>query len=380
MARQRRPRGSGKIQRQPNGTYIARTANGDRSGRFATRPEAEAALTEWNTQLANGMDLAAARQRVRQYLSTWLEVKRQKVRASTLAFYTRHCEYTGPYIGDLPLEGVRPLHLERMFRALADAGLSPRSVFHVRAVLRAAFRDAVRWKMLRDSPIDGTDAPMVEDYPSIALDADQCERLLAVADQHRLRALIHLAIGLGMREGELLHAHWEDYDADRRTLWVRTSKSKAGRRYLPLSDAMIAILEAHRQNQAEEVQIARERARRRADRTGEPVQLVVWNPDSLIFCSEAGTPIMPRNLIRAFKAMLTAAGVPAHVRFHDLRHTAITYMVLGGADPKSVQALAGHADAQTTFNLYAKAQAERSREVIERAEIERKKRKLDSRA
>ncbi len=375
MARQRRPRGSGKIQKQPNGTYIARTSDGARTGRFATRQEAESALNEWNALIANGQDLAAARQRVRQYLATWLDMKRDTVRPRTLEFYTRHCQYSGPYIGDLPMEGVRPLHIERMLRSLADAGLAPRSVFHVRSVLRTAFRDAVKWKVIRESPIDGTNAPKVEDFESVALNADQCERLLTVANHYRLRALIHLAIGLGMRQGELLHARWDDYDAEQGTLYIRTSKSKAGRRYLPLTPELAAMLEAHQQNQIEEAQIAQQRAGVKAEREGTPTPLIVWNPNGLIFCSEAGTPILPRNLLRTFKAMLTAAGLPTSIRFHDLRHTAITYMVAGGADPKTVQALAGHADAQTTFNLYAKAQAERARGVIEQAEVARKHRK-----
>lgn len=375
MARQRRPRGSGKIQRQPNGTYIARTSDGSRSGRFAVRSDAEKALTDWNAQIAMGRDLAAARQRVRQFLATWLDVKRDKVRPRTLEFYTRHCQYSGPYIGDMALEGVRPLHLERMFGSLTDAGLAPRSVFHVRAVLRAAFRDAVKWKVLRESPIDGTDAPKVEAFDSVALDAAQCEALLAIADAHRLRALIHLAVGLGFRQGELLNARWDDYDIERQTLYVRTAKSKAGRRYLPLSQEQAEIVEAHRQNQLEEAQIVQKRAAAQAEKRGEPTPLIVWNPTGLIFCSEAGTPILPRNLLRAFKAMLKAARLPTSIRFHDLRHTAITYMVIGGADPKAVQALAGHADAQTTFNLYAKAQAERARTVVEQAEAQRKRRK-----
>jgi integrase len=292
----------------------------------------------------------------------------------------------------MAIEAVRPIHIERMLTSLKGAGLAPRSVFHVRAVLRAAFNHAVRWKLLPESPIGGTDAPRVEDYPARALSGEEADVLLAAVRGHRLAALYHLALTLGLRRGELLTLRWSDYDAERRTLYVRESKSKPGRRFLPLTAALFAELEAHRAAQADEAKIAQQRAADDARERGVPVPLIRWNPDGLVFCSEVGTAIVPRNLTRTFKDTLKRINreeakqaeeegrparvlIPEALRLHDLRHTAITWFVAGGSDPKSAQALAGHADAETTMNLYAKSQAERLRGVVEAAELERSKRR-----
>jgi integrase len=391
MAGQRRRRkGTGSIEKQPDGSFIARTSDRARSGRFASRSAAEAALNEWNRQQASGIDIAAGKQKVRTFLALWLDVVARKVRPSTHQFYTRHAAYTGPYIGDLALDAVRPIHLERMFGALGETSLSPRSIFHVRAVLRTAFNAAVKWKLLDESPVLGTDAPQVEDYPAQVLTTAEQAALLNAVAGHRLAALYHLALGLGLRRGELLTLRWDDYDAAHRVLYVRESKSKHGRRYLPLTEGQATVLARHRANQAEEGVTLQQRATEQAERDGTPVPLIRWNPDGYIFCSEVGTAILPRNLTRTFKATLARINadereaaekegrapreiIPEALRLHDLRHTAITFFVAGGADPKSAQALAGHADASTTMNLYAKSQAERLRSVVEAAERERQR-------
>jgi integrase len=369
MAGRRRRKGTGSIEKQRDGTYIARTANRERSGRFARRSDAEAALDEWNRQVAGGIDIAASRQPVRRFLAEWLDVVREKVKPSTHAYYDRHAGYAMPYIGDLALESVTPLHIERMLTELGKTSLSERSVHHVRAVLRAACNAAVRWRLIERNPVAGTQAPQVADYPARVLTIDEQAALLTAADGHRLAALYHLALGLGLRRGELLGLRWSDIDSDARTLSIRESKTASGRRMLPLTDNLVATLDAHRVNQDEERIIAQQRA----SDAGQPIP--AWNAADLVFCSDAGTLLSPRNLVRSFKALLHRAGLSDRIRLHDLRHTAITFFVASGGDPKSAQAFAGHADATTTMRIYAHLQADKLRDGVEAAERARGKKR-----
>src|SRR5215213_8530946 len=88
-------------------------------------------------------------------------------------------------------------------------------------------------------------------------------------------------------------------------------------------------------------------------------------PDnSLLFLSEVGTPIRPRNLVRQFKELLQKAGLPDTIRFHDLRHFAATTLLSNGADISTTQAVLGHADASVTLNFYAHAIPGRTRIVV----------------
>src|SRR2546426_10999471 len=65
--------------------------------------------------------------------------------------------------------------------------------------------------------------------------------------------------------------------------------------------------------------------------------------------SQAGGPIDPDNLDRAFKRHLDLAGLP-EIRFHDLRHTHASLLIAAGVHPKTIQARLGHASITTTLN------------------------------
>jgi integrase len=61
-----------------------------------------------------------------------------------------------------------------------------------------------------------------------------------------------------------------------------------------------------------------------------------------------------RNLFRHFKSTLRAAGLP-DVRFHDLRHTALTRLAERNAPPAVVQAIAGHTSPELALQVYTHA-------------------------
>lgn len=73
----------------------------------------------------------------------------------------------------------------------------------------------------------------------------------------------------------------------------------------------------------------------------------------MIFCNLLGRPIEASNLLqREFYSLLKRAGLP-QVRFHDLRHTAATLLLLQGIHPKVVSEMLGHSQIGITMNLYS---------------------------
>jgi len=61
----------------------------------------------------------------------------------------------------------------------------------------------------------------------------------------------------------------------------------------------------------------------------------------MVFTSRAGTPMMRQDLVtRSFKPLLKKAGLP-DIRFHDLRHTCTTLLLVKGVHAKLVQELLG---------------------------------------
>jgi len=71
----------------------------------------------------------------------------------------------------------------------------------------------------------------------------------------------------------------------------------------------------------------------------------------LVFATQIGTPIDPRNLIRDWHGLTKRAGL-RRVRFHDLRHTAATLMLSAGVDIKLVAETLGHRDATMVLKVY----------------------------
>lgn len=74
--------------------------------------------------------------------------------------------------------------------------------------------------------------------------------------------------------------------------------------------------------------------------------------DDLVFTTVEGKPIDARILSHAFSRIATQAGL-GHVRFHDLRHTFASLMLLRGAKPKVISEALGHASVGFTMDIYS---------------------------
>jgi integrase len=177
-----------------------------------------------------------------------------------------------------------------------------------------------------------------------------------------MQTLVTVALGLGLRRGELLGLRWQDIDLDSATLTVRHQlqrhdnvwvfvepKSKAGGRVLPLPAFLIDELRAHRTRQLED--------RLKAG--------PLWEEWSLVFCTQAGRPLHAPNVWQEFQKGLTKAGLP-RMPLHGLRHGTATMLLAQGASAREIQAVLGHANISTTLGIYAHVAPELMRENADR--------------
>ncbi|MDP9485863.1 MAG: tyrosine-type recombinase/integrase [Actinomycetota bacterium] len=73
-----------------------------------------------------------------------------------------------------------------------------------------------------------------------------------------------------------------------------------------------------------------------------------------MFATETGTPLNRQSLLRrSFEPLLKLAGLPEKARFHDLRHTCATLLLVKGIHPKVVQKLLGHSNIAITLDTYS---------------------------
>jgi integrase len=276
------------------------------------------------------------------YLDAFLE--RVPVRPKTRQYYAMvvRC-YLQPALGPIALRDLQPEHIEALYAELRSQGLADATIHGAHRVLRRALRLAVQWRLLTRSPMERVESPPAG-RPRVAhwMPAQVRAFLEAVRD-HRWSSLYAVAAFTGARQGELLGLRWEDVDLERGTVTFRRSlqwvtgqgfvetpaKTPASVRRVHLAPTARAALVAHRD---------------RLLAAGQPLTGYVWSTAS-------GRPVSARNLVRHFRQVAERLGLPP-IRFHDLRHTAATLMLLEGVPDRVVAELLGHADPSLTKRVY----------------------------
>jgi integrase len=354
----KRGNGEGSITRRKNGGWMAQftvyTAEGRKRKTLygKTRQEVAAKLAKALSDRESGLILEAGNQTLGEYLNQWLNSSvKGSVKDKTFNDYEWLVrKHIAPALDRIKLRALSPIHLQGLYQAKLEAGLSPSTVRHLHVVLHRALDQALRWGLVPRNVSEAVDLPKLQKKEIRPLSADEARRLLEAARGDRLEALYMLAIHCGLRQGELLGLRWENLDLETGTLQVRRTltttkggprftapKTAKSRRSIKLTAGAVDALRRHHDRQFEES----------TRLTG------LWQDYGLVFATTTGTPLNPSNLTsRFFKPLLKRAGLP-DVRFHDLRHTCATLLLSKGVHPKLVQELLGHATIAITLDTYS---------------------------
>jgi len=172
-----------------------------------------------------------------------------------------------------------------------------------------------------------------------------------------------MAVALGLRQGEALGLRWQDVNLDECVLQVRNAlqwvtgggwslvepKSERSRRAITMPDMLVSSLRAHRIRQREDRLLAGSQ----------------WRENGFVFTSRGGAPLDPWAVNKAFKRLLAAAGLH-DIRFHDLRHTAATFLLAQGVDARTIMETLGHSQINLTLNTYSHVLPSLQREAADR--------------
>lgn len=224
-------------------------------------------------------------------------------------------------LGDFALTEVTPSRIAAVRDRLAgetttrQGTRSPATVNRYLGALSHAFTVAAReWEWVGDNPVRRV-ARLREPRGRVrALSDAERTRLLEACQksrEKRLHPLVVLALSTGARQGELLRLRWRDVDPARRVAVLQETKN-GDRRSLPLSALAAQALQALGQV-------------RRLD-------------SDLVFIGRKGTARFPQ---RAWEAALRRAKVD-DFRFHDLRHSAASYLAMSGATLAEIAEVLGH--------------------------------------
>ncbi|MBI4229195.1 MAG: site-specific integrase [Planctomycetes bacterium] len=210
---------------------------------------------------------------------------------------------------------IRPQDVEA-FQARRAREVKAATVNRQMNILRCLFRKAVEWNYLIESPARRVKRLREENTKFRYLTPEEAERLVRSCGRH-LRPVVLTALHSGLRLGEDLALQWGDIDFDRGILTVRNGKN--GRmRHVPLNRTLTEALRG--------------------------VRRLVGCPH--VFCRADGIPYASVKV--GFIAARKRAGLD-DVRFHDLRHTFASWLVIKGEPLTVVKELLGHASFEMTL-------------------------------
>jgi len=298
------------------------------------------------------------------------------------AGFIRHCRlalrpasvarYEAALDAILPALPAKASHLSGVtidrYREQRLAGrVSPRTVNIEVGALRTMLRWAVRQRLIGSNSIADV-RPLKHDHAKQgrALTDDEVSRLLAASPQP-WRDIWYGFLVTGLRKNELASLTFSDIDWENRELVVRASVAKNGReRRIPVEAGLWDILCRQR-----------DQAPHRLPGQGKTPAITakvqrLFTRDH-VFVTSQNTPLTHRSgLYHAFMRCCLLAGIDVqdrgdgHVDLHSTRRTFATSLIVGLADPKSVQDLLGHSTLDMTMRLYAKVHRQDKRAAIGR--------------
>jgi len=257
-------------------------------------------------------------------------------------------------ITELDVESFRAIRKDTpVFKETeGERSRSNSTVNHELASLKHIFNKGVAWGILAKNP-----AAKVKKLPETKgrtrfLSAEEAARLLEAAPVH-LRPIIVMALETGMRRGEILGLTWGDVDMRNGMVYVGETKTNTPR-HVPISARLRATLAAlPRRLRTGYVFTGAIRHTPAGGKLRRPLNQPV---------GRVGLPF--RDVDTAFRNACTAAGI-VDFRFHDLRHTAASHMVMAGVPMRTVGEILGHKTATMT-ERYSHLTPEHKRNAIEK--------------
>jgi integrase len=344
----------GTIRKLPSGRYQARYYHlGQQVAAdttFATKAEARAWLAAMETDLLGGRHVtpASGREEFGVFARRW--VAQRDLQPRTRATYTAQLTHITAEFDRVELRNLTPGAVRAWHGRLAKSGLHPNTVAKVYRMFRTMMDTAVDDGLIRANPVHVKGAAVERAVERPALDWDDVARLANAIDPH-FRALVWVGATSGLRFGELTGLQRRHVNLTDRTLRVEQAMGYVNGQGAVLGPPKSTA--AHRT-----VSIPK----RVAEILAEHLATVDTAPDSLVFASVQGGPLISGYFAPHWKRALAAAGMDSQTRFHDLRHLAGTAAATAGASLREIMARMGHASSEASLR-YLQASARRDAHI-----------------
>lgn len=330
-----------------------------------SRKEAEVKLTELLRTVHRNEYVEPTKMTVAEWLDEWLEMIESSGRRTprTVETYASDIEnHIKPKLGAIRMQNLQATDLQLYYNGLDLAG-STKQKHHT--IIHSALEAAVRLGYLtRNVSTLVPDKPKKDESPDDLLDncwnPSEVRKFLEAAKEEGIQAeaFYTLALGTGVRKGELCGLKWTDVDFKNNTVRVARTLQKPGAdpvfgppknkqpRTITVAPMIMKLLQKHKLHQNEVKMKNRKR----------------YNDHGLVFAKEwgelqsnrdgLGNPVQMNNIgQRQFAKLIKKAGVKK-IKFHGMRHTFVTLALANGTQPHVVQRMLGHKLIEITLGIY----------------------------
>lgn len=317
-----------------------------------TEQEAYINLAEKIAAAKRGEETVSGSMTVNAWYKQWFETykKPKDLTGKSLGMYDeKYNKYIKPRIGNMKLKDVKDVHLQRIMNE--QAGKSESHVKKVRSVLQQMFKRARQSRLIVYDPAELLELPRMTKGQRRSITDAERSAILAVAETHRAGLWILTLLYTGMRPGETAALRWSDINFTKNEIHVRAAKESGTNNTIkaPKTDAGDRIIPIHAKLLPK-------------------LKAAPKHPCGFVFVTGAGNPQNENSLRRLWTGFLreldiymgaelernkiVQSVVAADLTPYCLRHTFCTDLQNAGVPLNVAKELMGHADIQTTANIY----------------------------
>ena len=240
-----------------------------------------------------------------------------------------------------------------------SGGLAPKTIKSHMIVIQQTLKEAKKSNLISSNPCEFVVMPKQKKYEASFYTIEQLNALFTAIKDEELYNLVYLTVLFGLRRSEVLGLKWDSVNFDLGLITVKhivvryngvyekdTTKTNSSYRSYPLSEDIKQMLIMLKEKENENRKLFGKE----------------YIKNDYIFKWENGKPYSPDYITSKFSKLLKKHNLP-HIRFHDLRHSCASLLISKGFTLKDIQEWLGHADIQTTANIYSHLDMQRKNNI-----------------
>ncbi len=341
-----------------------------RSARAKTHEEARKALRAMQAELQKGRLVPAIKGNLSTYLEKWLE---QHVRPNLSPNTHRQYfwlvkQHIVPILGTKRIEDIKRSDVKNLIALKATQGVTPRgpnsepdekllsrsTLRLIRAVLHAAFEDAIQEGLISINPASKVELPKAPAKEAVFLRPEEASRLFRAALDDDLAEFWMFMLSTGTRIGEATGIRWQDLDLKQETVTIRGQLQRI--------NGQLQYRGTTKTNQVRNLVLTKDLVERLRQLQGSALIHGIQDPEGIVFLNPEGRRLDPKYVRNKLMRLCKQAGVPP-VSPHKLRHTAATLALAETGDLHAVQKMLGHSQIALTANTYGHSVHESQKRV-----------------